>query len=172
MILSFGLMAWVFYELSGGSAFVPETRTEAAAPEQTVVLDRGAIDIVRIDEVSRADTDLTLATLTVPQASVAAPVQALRVPAPAVVIAAEPVATPVLETVAAPAAPAAPDLRVVAGSLVNMRDGPGIDYAVLSKVTGGTLAEVIAVDADGWARIRLVDSDQVGWMAERLLEGG
>ena len=61
------------------------------------------------------------------------------------------------------------DMRFVAGTRVNMRSGPGTTYAVLDTLDGGTAAEVLEVDATGWARIRLPDSDRIGWMAERLL---
>jgi len=61
------------------------------------------------------------------------------------------------------------DLREVAGKRVNMRSGPGTNFDVLDTLNRGTQAEVIEVNADGWARIRITDSDQIGWMAERLL---
>ena len=50
------------------------------------------------------------------------------------------------------------DLRAVSGSRVNMRTGPGTSYGVLDKLARGTQAEVIEVTAEGWARIRVVES--------------
>jgi uncharacterized protein YgiM (DUF1202 family) len=50
-----------------------------------------------------------------------------------------------------------------------MREGPGTNFGVIDTLTGGTEAEVIEVNAEGWAYIRLVGTNQTGWMAERLL---
>ncbi len=64
------------------------------------------------------------------------------------------------------------DIRAVAGDWVNMRSGPSTDFRVLDTLPRGTEAEVLEVDADGWARIRLMGNGQEGWMAERLLTDG
>lgn len=61
------------------------------------------------------------------------------------------------------------DLREVAGSRVNMRSGPGTGYDVLTSLTQGTEVEVIESDGAGWVKLRAVDEDIVGWMAEYLL---
>lgn len=50
-----------------------------------------------------------------------------------------------------------------------MRSGPGTNYGVLDTLTRGTQTEVIEVNANGWARIRVTTTDQVGWMSSRLL---
>ena len=50
-----------------------------------------------------------------------------------------------------------------------MRSGPGTNYGVLDTQTRGTQTEVIEVNANGWARIRVTTTDQVGWMSSRLL---
>jgi uncharacterized protein YraI len=80
------------------------------------------------------------------------------------------VALDIEPVVQAPTVVAAPlDLRTVAGSRVNMRAGPGTNFGVLDTLAQGTEAEVIEVDSNGWAQIRITSTDQVGWMAERLL---
>jgi uncharacterized protein YgiM (DUF1202 family) len=61
------------------------------------------------------------------------------------------------------------DLREVAGSRVNMRSGPGTGYDVLTSLAQGTEVEVIESDGAGWVKLRAVDEDIVGWMAEYLL---
>jgi uncharacterized protein YgiM (DUF1202 family) len=152
---TFLILGLSFYELSGGAGFVPEVRQDVVAAAQ--VTDATA-------EVTRADTS-ALASMTAP---------AVVAPAPATVVAtvqAQPT-VPVAVVVQAPApAPVADsiDLRLVAGDLVNMRDGPGTDFNVVDKLSRGTLAEVIEVNGAGWVRIRVADTAQVGWMAERLL---
>ena len=61
------------------------------------------------------------------------------------------------------------DLREVSGKRVDMRAGPSTNDAVLDKLVRGTQIEVLDVNADGWARLRVLDTDQIGWMAERFL---
>ena len=61
------------------------------------------------------------------------------------------------------------DLRRVAGSRVNMRDGPGTGFGVIVTLEGGTEVEVLELSDNGWARLRTVSTGQEGWMAERLL---
>ena len=78
-------------------------------------------------------------------------------------------AQPALEEAVAPTLAPLLDLRAVAGSRVNMRSGPGTSFDVLDTLPQGTEAEVIEVNADGWARIRVLESGAEGWMAERLL---
>ena len=51
-----------------------------------------------------------------------------------------------------------------------MRSGPGTNFDVLDTLPGGTEAEVMEVNASGWARIRILSTGEEGWMAERLLD--
>lgn len=62
-------------------------------------------------------------------------------------------------------------LRQVAGNRVNMRSGPGTSYGVLDTLDGGTDVEVFEVEG-GWARLRNIETGQVGWMSARLLTDG
>lgn len=61
------------------------------------------------------------------------------------------------------------DIRVVSGSSVNMRSGPGTNFGVLDQLDRGTRVRVIEEDAGGWVRLRPVGGDRVGWMAAYLL---
>ena len=63
------------------------------------------------------------------------------------------------------------DIRAVAGSRVNMRQGPGTNFPVLDTLDGGTQAEVLEVNANGWAQIEVLNTGQIGWMSTRLLIG-
>lgn len=74
------------------------------------------------------------------------------------------------EQAAGPANDGAEDLYRVSGSRVNMRAGPSTSNPVLDSLPGGTLAEVIGGDLDGWVRIRDIASGQTGYMAARFLE--
>ena len=144
---TFLLLGFGFYELSGGADFEPEVR-----PLETAVISTKSIEVVPFDEpvVSRAPVE------------VAAPVIE-PVVEPEVVQASLEVAPIVAEIVVER------DLREVSGKRVNMRSGPSTNDAVLDTLVRGTQIEVLDVNADGWARLRVLDTDQIGWMAERFL---
>jgi len=57
----------------------------------------------------------------------------------------------------------------VTGARVNVRSGPGTQYAVLSTLSRGDQAELLSQNGRGWARVRARDTGQVGWMAARFL---
>lgn len=149
--LSFAFMGWAYYEMSGGSDFVPARPVPQALAEAGVEPDKAVA-------VTRADTTTLLS------------VSSSHVyPEPAIVesIVERPVAKP--EIAPRPVAESAVDLRAVAGSRVNMRMGPGTSFEVITTLTGGTELEVIDITADGWANVRTTERGIEGWMAERLL---
>lgn len=171
IVLSFLIMGWAFYELSGGSDFVPEARTVAsadseAAPEIATRADN--VTLASLEEVpeSTAGQGLTLplvqqdAAITLPEGA------ADDITAAVAAVVTEPEPAPLPEPVIAPATL---DLRQVAGDRVNMREGPGTGFGVVVTLTQGTQAEVLEFDTTGWVRIRVIESDQIGWVAERLL---
>lgn len=154
------LMFWVFYEMSGGADFEPLEREVVVAtpfetPQEPVMIMAAAAEPLPVTEVVEASFEVTPAVATAPV------VEDIVVAAVATPPAPEPVATPVEEEVI--------DIRLVAGDWVNMRDGPSTDFAVLETLPRGTSAEIISVNDDGWAQIRLPESGLTGWMAERLL---
>lgn len=182
VVLSFLLMGWAYWVLSGGSGFAPEAWPEVAE------VATGEAEAPPVVEITRADASLDdlplapagpegtdLATLRAPSpspepAEPLAPAEALLALAPEM---AAPLA-PRPETAEAPeaanleaAAPvAAPDLRAVTGDAVNLREGPGTDFAVVGRMGRGDRAEVLEA-ADGWMRVRSPAGE--GWMAERFL---
>lgn len=115
-----------------------------------------------VAEVTRSNTSLSTLNAQVTQASLAVEPVVEDVVATQQITLTAPEPAPV-------AAPIPLDLRAVAGSRVNMREGPGTGFGVIDTLPGGTEAEVIEVNADGWARIRIIGTNQTGWMAERLL---
>ncbi|MDG1376597.1 MAG: SH3 domain-containing protein [Yoonia sp.] len=143
IIGTFLILGFGFYELSGGAEFQPEQReiTELAA-----VKDAPVVVPFNAPKVSRA------ATIEIPVAEAVIVEASLEEPAEAPVIAETPL-----------------DLRVVSGNRVNMRMGPGTNYGVLDKLTRGAQAEVLEVTGDGWSRIRVIETGQIGWMSSRLL---
>lgn len=57
----------------------------------------------------------------------------------------------------------------VAGSRVNMRDGPSTNFGVIATLTQGTQLIVIESQDSGWAQVEILNTGQTGWMAQRLL---
>ena len=163
ILVTFFFLAVAFYEMSGGTGFVPEQRIAAAEP---------------VEIVTRADT-VTLASLTevqepiVPEAVTEPLPQLLIAPVVAAIddAAVEAVVAEVTEAVVETPVVESPvlDLREVIAELVNVREGPGTDYAVMDKLPQGTQAEVLETDAAGWARIRVIDSGLLGWVSAEFL---
>lgn len=157
IIGSFLVMGVAFYELSGGADFKPDSRPEtdvaAITPSQE---DAGA---AQADVVARATT-IELPSLT-PEAAETVEEEVVQASVTTTPVIAEPEITqPTI------------DLREVAGKRVNMRSGPSTDYRILDTLPRGTQAEVLNVNADGWAEIKIVETGQVGWMLGRLLTDG
>ncbi|MFZ5963966.1 SH3 domain-containing protein [Thalassococcus sp. BH17M4-6] len=61
------------------------------------------------------------------------------------------------------------DLREVSGSRVNLRDGPGTSYGVVTQLERGDDVVVLADTGDGWLKLQVVDSNRIGWMADFLV---
>jgi uncharacterized protein YgiM (DUF1202 family) len=64
------------------------------------------------------------------------------------------------------------DIRIVTGSLVNLRSGPGTNYEVVDQLARDTEVEVISDQGNGWVELRPVDGDITGWMSDSLLTKG
>lgn len=161
IIFTFLMLGWTFYEMSGGADFVAQERQVAQVavvePEPEVQVTRASFSTLDV---------LPAQVVATPQADV---VLAVATPTPAV---AEVIEDAPEVTLVSLAQPAPVDLRQVSGARVNMRSGPGTDYRVLDTLTRGTSAEIIEMNQNGWARIRVQDTGQIGWMSARLLTNG
>lgn len=52
---------------------------------------------------------------------------------------------------------------------VNLRNGPGTNHNVLGKLERDTQVELLA-EADGsWVKLRVIETNRVGWMSISLL---
>lgn len=164
MIVTTAFLFWAFYEMSGGAEFEPPEREVVVAeitPEieepQPVAEPVAVVEVAEVIEPVPAAEPQGQAQIILASFDDDAPTIAVIEP-PATV---EPVAVTIPDPV---------DIRLVAGDRVNMRDGPSTGFDVLDTLPRGTEAEVITVNGDGWAQIRLINSGKSGWMAERLLE--
>ncbi|SHF43881.1 SH3 domain-containing protein [Ruegeria intermedia] len=66
-------------------------------------------------------------------------------------------------------APPPKDIRRVAGTRVNMRDGPGTIYPIIGKARMGQKVEVLSDSGTGWLRLRVLPEQQVGWISASLI---
>ncbi|MFK7869727.1 MAG: SH3 domain-containing protein [Roseobacter sp.] len=64
---------------------------------------------------------------------------------------------------------AALQTRLVNGSLVNVRSGPGTTYGVVSQLSRGDEVEILSDNGAGWVKMRPANGGPEGWMADFLL---
>ena len=188
VFLSFLFMGWAFYELSGGADFVPasarlEAEAESASkpdPSPRATTSRAPVFV----EGSNITPDLSRTRLvlgnTPPEPApepVAAPeptpepepVETAEV-APAAPIADVVLSLAALDSISDGTFPApAKDIRIIDGTLVNIRSGPGIDYPVILQLQGGTEVEVLEDPGTGWIRMQNPESREMGWISANLL---
>ncbi len=144
IIFSSFMLFWVFFEVSGGTDFAPRERVVMSQAPFTQNT-RSKSETVRMQ-----DTPVVISAKYEPVVTQPLATTEPALPAPAVII----------------------DLRFVDANRVNLREGPSITDPVIDTITRGIAAEVIIMNDDGWAQIRLTESGQMGWMATRLLSEG
>ena len=173
--LTFGLMGWIYYEMSGGADFVPEQRAVAAAEVEDApeVVTRSDTTTLLSVSASNAPARPLIEEVVVEIAQEDEPTDVTTLEEADTALAempvTEPVAEPEVDMAAAQQPEAVTDIREVAGSRVNMRTGPGTSFDVITTLDGGTALEVLSVNENGWANVATVDRRVEGWMAERLL---
>ncbi len=74
------------------------------------------------------------------------------------------VATPVVTPVVTPA-----DIREITATRVNMRDGPGTTYPILTRLTLGHEVEILDAPGNGWLRLRTLPEQRIGWISASLV---
>ncbi|SMC66079.1 SH3 domain-containing protein [Primorskyibacter flagellatus] len=185
MMLTFAVLGWAFYELSGGADFVPETvKTDPRVEMNTVA----RADISAAELLSVAPANGNASSIIAPRQ--AAQSEGARLASFSPVMPAEltrqvkanhtrrattlvrlDVRRPAVDAeIATPAvSDAAMEIRAVNGDRVNMRDGPGTNFSVLGSLGRGVAVEVLQETGDGWVKLRVADTGRVGWMADFLL---
>lgn len=200
ILLTFGFLGFALYQMSGGAEFVPASESKvtlsgAIVPNEPAVLVAETLppaDKVADPVVTRVALDLT--TLQPADKAKAITQEELQEVAalatPDSATEAVPTNVNVLESGTTPAiipslivpndtgtviqasAPATNNFRMVKGSRVNVRNGPGTDYGVVTKLVKGDTVEILEDSGDGWVRMRPVDGGPSGWMADFLLTSG
>lgn len=176
ILITFAVLAFAFWHLSGGSGFEPEQRAEAPkpvaepapqpSPQPTATPEPAPEPAPQPIVTPEPESQPEPAPQPVPRAAEPnPPVVTSPAPRPA-----SPAVTP--ETPATEPVPAPADLRQVDATRVNMRSGPSTDYRVLDTLTQGTRVQVLEIDTAGaepWAKLRVVNTGLEGWMAEIFL---
>lgn len=62
-----------------------------------------------------------------------------------------------------------PDYLYVTGNRVNVRSGPSTDFRVIGRAVYGDSVEILSRDGQGWAEIRLLGTDDIGYMSVDFL---
>jgi hypothetical protein len=197
ILVSTFFMAWVFYEMSGGSDFVPASQRDTGLVASAEASDIPAAQAAKAEADTTANEPIATRSAASPAVDglifatmkpAAASDQAellnasataeprnvgegsLKVIALPGTVKPQPASAPAAQaTVEKAAVFAAPEMRRVAGSSVNMRNGPGTSYDVLDRLGEGDLVEVLQDTGDGWVKLRVEDTGRIGWMADFLL---
>jgi len=199
ILLCFGLLAFAFYQMSGGADFDSEklrlSRIEAPAdlnetnPDATATaqlqqpipadVTRVSLNLTSVDDVLRPTNRRTQAARVIPETEEAVTEEEPVIILPSL-ITDRVVITPVDfgaadEPAPEPLAATTPDrtaIRSVTGASVNMRGGPGTNYSVIDQLMRGDKVEILQNPGDGWVQLRPIDGDAIGWIAEFLLSDG
>lgn len=195
ILLTFGVLGFAWYELSGGSEFqagqlsqAPEVQVSplnaAQAADASAQPEVETVAVVAASLVPSAPQPAKPAAVAQPETVLQTAASVVAQPDP-VVASVAPVSqpateaeTPVLLTtrseVSAPVATPTqaqlrPDIRYVTGSRVNLREGPGTSFAVVGKLSDGDEVEVLKANDDGWLQVLTSDTGNIGWMADWLV---
>ncbi|MBO9395939.1 SH3 domain-containing protein [Shimia sp. R9_2] len=193
VIVSFGIMGWAFWELSGGADFEPKSQriVESAHTEPAIASTamETSATVTKNESIVRVVTSVPTVRATpavVRTANTASVIPAVQpgitnnvfatsrnvnlasyeTPNAAFVPAVAE-ATPV--PAAEPAPRATADMRQVRGSRVNMRGGPGIGYGVLAVLSRGQEVQILRESGSGWLKLRDQESGIVGWMSAKMI---
>ncbi|MBQ4827134.1 SH3 domain-containing protein [Leisingera sp. HS039] len=197
VMVSFAFLGWGFYELSGGADFEPPKRPAAVAETDTAAqpAERPRLSAASI----AAQPVLTQrAQIQRPARPAADPALRQRVAAGHLASASGVLATtqtafsdepapgglqlasldgglaaitaaPAAELIPQPAEVSYLDRRSIRASRVNMRQGPGTSYPVITRLLGGEEVIVIEDSGTGWLHLRAPDKGHTGWIAASLV---
>ncbi len=168
--LTFLLSGALFLTLLLGGQDYGQLRPGLAAAQKQAQADEERIAALALaDAAPQPVADLVVAAFT-PEADDAVDTPALALP----LVTAAPIAAAVAEAVTeAPVEPIAEEpsanIWYVTGNTVNVREGPGTDYAVLEKLARGDAATLVWSDDTGWARIRIEGDGIEGYVSTKFL---
>jgi hypothetical protein len=178
LLVSFAVLGWAFYELSGGADYAPAPNSlqargdterpeapppgkEAAQATRTLAEREALITEPDAAEGTAEALPVTLATPRTAPADRAPPDQAAEGDAGAIDAA-------IAAAMGEAPADAATRRRVKDGS-VELREGPGLSFDTVTRLSRGTEVAVVEDPGHGWLRVRLADGYRTGWLAEWLV---
>lgn len=180
ILLTFALLGVAFYELSGGSEFEVAERATSPEVKATPLVSTRSTPVKTLPEptakarklttttpvaasVTLASVDMPTATRNPDQAFFAVIGDAPERARP------KPVAQQAVLADDGTADLSKLDLRIVAKPRVNMRGGPGTQHEVVAKLGRGAEVEVLQDNGDGWVKLEVLGTGEIGWMADFLL---
>ena len=212
MLLSFGFLAWAFYEMSGGADFEPRSEQmarmnsspEILAAEIETSVEPLPVRAANVDtapppkdvdnSVTRVSLNLTSLQDVLSETDASEPdgitadvTEDIGVPHNGDSGVPQNIGTLISSTDTPAIIPslidpngglttalneAQGDIRIVTGSRVNVRGGPGTDYGVVTRLTEGAAVRVVLDNGDGWVKMQPLDGSPEGWMADFLLTDG
>ena len=169
------MLVWAFFELSGGQDFEPALATsisEVVAPSDDVdPIDRS----FDREEVARAATDALRSIEFDDHEVAAAPVNVVTDAAlwkastdaeTSAII--ENILDHVVTVVAA--VPSDENLYAFSVNRGNMRNGPSTRNGVIAKLERGTAVQLLPSSSGSWVKLRVVETNRVGWISKKLLK--
>ncbi|MGH1416116.1 MAG: SH3 domain-containing protein [Pelagimonas sp.] len=179
ILLTFGVLGWAWYELSGGADFQPGQNgvTLLASAPKVKIVEPVEPQVARADTTAAPLTSFGTAKLdNVFHASTAVTPAQTFTPtfAPAITPAVAKVASldspAVISDAVIDVAAVQVDYRQVTGSRVNLRGGPGTNFDVVTQLLRGEEVEVIDSMENGWVKLRALDGGNIGWMSDGFLK--
>lgn len=193
LLISFAVLGWSFYELSGGSDYAPvensiQMRGDPARPpaqrpepEESPREDRTLAEIEALmDQLGQTEaaTDEQAAALAAARSDGMSIIEAeasrpkaelLDLPKPE-----KPEeGVPAIDAAVAAAmgeVTVSPDqILWVKESVVDLHTGPGLDFDTVTQITKGTEVAILENPGHGWLNVRVMGSYQTGWLAEWLV---
>ncbi|MCT4371506.1 SH3 domain-containing protein [Yangia mangrovi] len=180
MVMTFALLGWAWYSLSGGAEFEPgmhsvELPNLIAGGFATMAEARPVRDPAPTPEVTRAST-ASLADVTAPESAtlVKGAISDDVIDVSLAAVPNQPISASFDPEGAVPATAAAADstpvdLRRVTGTRVNLRYGPSTEYSVVGQLAEGDAVEILSDPGDGWVKLQAQGGGTAGWMYDAYL---
>ena len=176
LFFCFVMSGWAFFELSGGQDFEPALATsvsEVLTPTDDVEPIDRSFDR---EEVARAATDALRSIEFDDHAVAAAPVNVVTAAA-LWKVSADAETSAIIENilddvvpVVAAAIPSDENLYAVSVNWANMRNGPSTRKGVIAKLERGTAVQLLPSSSGSWVKLRVVETNRVGWISKKLLK--
>ena len=185
ILISFAFLGWSFYVLSGGADYEPRLESIQARAKLDNVRPLARPDPVQVVELVQeapVSDDAEAVTRALSLLENLEVTTNGKIEVTLASVAADEIVAPTLEAntekselltqvpdIAADQIAVMTDTRRVTGTVVNLRDGPSTFYLAIGSVSKGDAVDVLENPGEGWLKVRVTDTQQVGWMADWLV---